>query len=123
MEIPVAPVPKPRMTRSDQWKKRPATTKYWEYKDALREAYKGKVPDTLLIRFQIAMPNSWSKAKKDRMRNTPHQQRPDIDNYLKAFLDALCEDDSYVWNVACSKSWANKGSIIVSNPEEAKTHL
>ena len=29
-------VAKPRMTQSDKWKKRPATTKYWKYKDDLK---------------------------------------------------------------------------------------
>ena len=30
----IIPVAKPRMTQSDKWKKRPATEKYWKYKDS-----------------------------------------------------------------------------------------
>ena len=32
----IVPVAKPRMTQSDKWKKRPATDKYWKFKDDLK---------------------------------------------------------------------------------------
>lgn len=47
------------------------------------------------------------------MDGTPHQQRPDIDNYAKAFLDALCEDDSYVYDLRAEKYWGRQASITV----------
>ena len=37
MSINIQPVAKPRMTRSDRWKKRPVVLKYWQFKDALKE--------------------------------------------------------------------------------------
>ncbi len=57
------------------------------------------------------MPNSWSEKVKLNMDGKPHQQRPDVDNYLKSFMDALCIDDSYVYDVHAKKFWAREGSI------------
>lgn len=57
------------------------------------------------------MPQSWSKKEKELHDGKPHQQKPDIDNYLKALMDALCVTDEYVYDVHCSKYWAREGSI------------
>ena len=115
--IPVEPVPKPRMTRSDRWKVRPATTRYWKFKDSLNRLYDGEVPSAFDVTFHITMPKSWSNKKKIEMAGKPHQQRPDVDNILKSFLDALCEDDAYVYDVRVRKLWANTGGIelIIEN--------
>lgn len=115
MKIPVAPVPKPRMTRSDRWKKRPAVLRYWDFCDALRQHYTDTVPDRVVLTFHIPMPASWAKKKKASMMNMPHQQKPDIDNYVKAFLDALCEDDSYVYGIKAEKYWSTEGFIEVDS--------
>lgn len=114
MKLSIDPVPKPRMTRADRWKQRPAVMRYWAYCDKLREevgVY--EVPPTLSLVFNVPMPKSWSKKKKLEMEGKPHQQKPDIDNYEKAFLDALCEDDSYVYALRGEKYWATSGSIEV----------
>lgn len=64
------------MTRSDKWKKRPATDKYWQFKDKVREAnielYNG-----CTITFHISMPVSWSNKKRDSMRFQYHEQKVD----------------------------------------------
>lgn len=109
--LPVTPIGKPRMTRSDKWKKRPAVVRYHEYKDALRELNLDELPPRFDITFNIPMPTSWSKKKQAEMFGKPHQQRPDIDNLLKAFLDALCIDDSYVYDVSMRKRWSILGSM------------
>lgn len=57
------------------------------------------------------MPKSWSKKKKAEYLGKPHQVKPDSDNYLKAFMDALCEDDSYIYDARVQKYWAEEGSI------------
>lgn len=115
--IPIAPVPKPRMTRSDQWKKRPATDRYWKYKDALRAEVRGTLEPQFDVDFFIPMPKSWSKKERAALLGKPHQQKPDIDNYLKAFMDALCDDDSYIWDVHPRKFWAIEGSIELTERE------
>lgn len=113
----VDPCPKPRMTRSDKWKKRPCVMKYRAFADELR--YQAKLNDyepgtSLSLRFVIPMPKSWSKTKKKEMLGTPHKQRPDLDNLLKAFKDALLKEDSHVHTyVSISKVWGEMGKIEI----------
>jgi Holliday junction resolvase RusA-like endonuclease len=113
----VAPFPKPRMTQRDKWKKRPVVVKYILFKEALKyfaEENCYKVPEVLSITFVIGMPKSWSKKKKAQMLGKPHQQRPDLDNLIKAFKDALCEDDSHVHTYgAMKKVWGETPHIVV----------
>ena len=114
MNIPINPVPKPRMTQSDKWKKRPAVMRYHQYKDELHLLVRGDLEPTFTVVFNVQMPKSWSNKKKEEMEGKPHQQKPDIDNYLKAFMDALCVDDSYVYDVRAIKRWSKVGSIELS---------
>ena len=108
----VAPVAKPRMTQRDKWKQRPCVLAYHAFKDQLR-AMDAPIFDRIELAFAIPMPPSWSKAKKERMRFEPHQQRPDLDNLVKAYLDAMTDDDSIVWEVRATKRWDAEGSIVV----------
>jgi len=116
----IEPVSAPRMSSSDRWKtgkdKRPIVAKYHDFKDSLRFLTKKQnyiVKPVLKIEFYVKMPKSWSNKKRDKMRDMPHQQKPDVDNFLKAFLDCLCKDDKFVWNVHCLKFWSDSGAIIV----------
>jgi Holliday junction resolvase RusA-like endonuclease len=62
------------------------------------------------------MPKSWSKKKRNELNGKPHTQRPDLDNLIKAFKDALCEDDSHVhtyYNMR--KIWGEDGKIIITS--------
>lgn len=99
------------MTRADVWKKRPATTKYWQFKDDLKKHVTGTLEPRFSVVFRVPMPVSWPKKKRALMLGEPHQARPDVDNYLKAFMDALCIEDSYVYDVRGQKYWAESGSI------------
>ena len=113
----ITPIPKPRMTRADSWKKRPCVVRYWDYKDNLTlqaRALRFTVEEHLDIEFHIPMPKSWSKKKKAKMLGNPHQQTPDIDNLSKAFLDSLCEQDNYVWSLVAKKYWSDKGFIKIN---------
>jgi Holliday junction resolvase RusA-like endonuclease len=113
----VEPCAKPRMTRSDKWKKRPCVIKYRKFCDALRlEAEKNNYSpgNSLSLTFHISMPKSWSKKKKAEMEGKPHQQRPDLDNLLKAFKDALLKEDSNVHTyITICKVWSSIGHISV----------
>ena len=118
ISINIQPVAKPRMTRSDRWKKRPVVLKYWQFKDALKEKAEQKNWDLskdITIYFSIAMPKSWSKKKKKQMNKQPHQQKPDIDNLIKSVLDSLAEEDSYIYSVKAVKSWSEKGNVCIIN--------
>tara|TARA_R110002020_G_scaffold269825_1_gene485145 strand:- start:4073 stop:4438 length:366 start_codon:yes stop_codon:yes gene_type:complete len=117
-EFNIKPCPKPRMTRADRWKQRPVVLKYWEFCNELKaQSIKMdyKPGDKISILFYIPMPKSWSKKKRDEMLGKPHKQRPDIDNLCKAFLDALLEEDAFVYSLTAEKYWSNKGSIIITD--------
>jgi Holliday junction resolvase RusA-like endonuclease len=103
---------KPRMTRSDKWKRRACVTKYWNYADEIKQ-YLGEIPQNCLMVFVFPMPISWSKKKKELMKGKPHQQKPDIDNCEKALLDSIYKEDSHIWNVHHLKLWGDEGKILI----------
>ncbi len=109
--IPVAPVAKPRMTQRDKWAKRPIVQKYHQFKDDMRLQVKGTLDPRFDVIFWIPMPQSWPTKKMVEMAGKPHQARPDIDNYLKALMDTLCEDDSHIYDAHAMKYWAYEGKI------------
>ena len=113
MRIDITPVSKPRQTRADVWKQRPAVMRYRAFADELRLKYRKDLPDSISLTFYIPMPKSWSKKKRSEMAGEPHRQRPDIDNCAKAVMDALSEEDCTVWRVHASKYWAEEGAIEI----------
>lgn len=113
MKYLITPVPKPRMTQSDKWKKRPVVLKYFAFKDEIIKAGVVLNPEGQSVTFHIPMPKSWSKKKKTEMEGQYHKQRPDLDNYFKALGDAVYDDDSLICDVRMSKKWAYIGSIEI----------
>jgi Holliday junction resolvase RusA-like endonuclease len=120
--FPIAPLPKPRMTRSDSWKMakgeaRPCVSKYFTWKDELKlQASKNNfaIEGILFVKFVLPLPKRTSKKKKLEMIGTPHLKRPDTDNLIKAFQDALLKEDSMVWCVFAIKVWGEEGAIEVA---------
>ena len=111
--INVAPCSKPRMTRADKWKKRPSVVKFFAFRDAVKQSSVHNIAlESFDIEFYIQMPKSWSKKKKAKMNGEPHQQRPDLDNYIKAWCDSVFEEDSVVWQFKASKRWTDKPGHI-----------
>lgn len=111
-------VAKPRMSRSDRWKTRPVTSRYWAFKDLIVLAAKNQdftLGETFYAIFEIEMPKSWSKKKKSEMNGHPHQQKPDCDNLLKGIQDSLLREDSHIWKVTAEKRWATKSRILIQN--------
>jgi Holliday junction resolvase RusA-like endonuclease len=114
----VTPMGKPRMTKSDKWKKRAVVQRYWQFKAELVE--QGKRQSFLTIPrsgywmiFFLPMPQSWPESKKSKLDLTPHlQQKPDKDNLEKAVLDAFGEDHQ-IWDGRVSKFWAREGRIEI----------
>ncbi|MEO5367476.1 MAG: RusA family crossover junction endodeoxyribonuclease [Magnetococcus sp. WYHC-3] len=115
---PITPVAKPRMTRSDKWRKRPATTKYWAFKDECQKLGVKFFPGCG-IRFFIPMPVSWSQKKRDFMVGKPHQSEPDLDNLLKALSDAVWpKHDQFLWSYSLlEKVWSKEGAIEIIDAE------
>lgn len=111
----ITPVPKPRMTQRDKrGDKRPIVARYHAFKDGCR-LKKVHVPEGYShVTFTIPMPKSWSNTKKSMMFLSKHQQRPDLDNYLKALLDACHTEDSGIWDIRVTKIWGTKGRIEIT---------
>jgi Holliday junction resolvase RusA-like endonuclease len=128
----IKPLPKPRMTQKDKWLSNPnykpnnqtlinrqnKLFEYWNYKHNLKilcqEINYQITPVLENITFYIQMPNSWSKKKKEKMNNTPHQNKPDLDNLLKAFKDCLCENDNFVYQYNnIKKLWNYENKIVI----------
>jgi Holliday junction resolvase RusA-like endonuclease len=42
-----------------------------------------------------------------------HKSKPDLDNLLKAFTDALWEEDQGIWSLSATKMWGEAGAIWV----------
>ena len=115
--LDITPVPKPRQTRADKYKKRPPVMRYRAFADEVRL----KLPRDFdfnykAIEFHIPMPKSWGIKKKHKMAGKPHTQKPDLDNLLKALLDAHTNDDSGIHELSCiAKIWARDGSIRIQD--------
>ena len=111
--INVAPCSKPRMTSADKWKKRQCVTKFFAFRDAIKLSNIHNIAlESFDIEFHIPMPKSWSKKKKSLHNGAPHKQRPDLDNYIKAWCDSVFEEDSVVWRFKASKRWTDKPGHI-----------
>lgn len=123
----VIPMGAVRMSQSDRWKTNPnhtdpkkrqreVVTKYFAYKDTLRwqaKQMKYEFKNHLDVVFIVPIPDSFSEKKKQRLNGTPVKTKPDIDNYVKAFMDALKTEDGDVWYNKAIKVYGFKGSILV----------
>lgn len=63
----------------------------------------------LTVTLRIPIPKSYSKKKKEQMKDQLHIRRPDGSNYFKfvedALLGVLWEDDSYIAKGTFIKLW------------------
>ena len=62
----------------------------------------------------MTMPKSWSKKKKAAHVGKPHQVKPDLDNVLKGFMDALRTEDASVYAVSASKFWSERPGVVLA---------
>lgn len=116
IKLVIDPVPKPRMTKADAWKKRPCVLRYWAYKGELNSLLRKDRIDPVKqwsLLFIVPMPKSWPKKKQKEMLGMPHQNTPDRDNYDKGFWDALFEEDKEVWSAWPKKRWGKVGGIVI----------
>lgn len=115
--LDIKPFPKPRMTRRDKIPKFQSerVRNYFDWCNKISSLWNMEyIPVPLSITFIIPMPNSWSKKKKAEHDGKAHLSRPDLDNLIKAFKDALLDEDSHVWKYGMmQKVWGYEGKIIV----------
>lgn len=117
MRYPIEPVPKPRMTQRDLWKKRPCVLRYYRFKDQCR-VRRVKLPQPCRVVFHMPMPSGWSNERQRAMDGMPHTVRPDLDNLVKALGDAVCKEDSHLWNIRAEKRWSLTPGIEVVKVRE-----
>lgn len=107
------------MTQRNKWYKPPELVRYWDYVNTLKLLLPHyELGEELVINFYLPMPMSWSKKKQARKLGTYHDQRPDLDNLTKGFMDAVksdINDDKRVAVLYCKKYWAEKGGLELPN--------
>lgn len=114
--LDVVPMGAVRQTQRSQIEPSLSLQRYWAFRDELRTkaALAGYEPGEVIdIVFYLPMPASWSRRKRRQMDGTPHRQKPDTDNLLKAFADALLVDDCHIWDMRGRKFWAVDGAIQI----------
>ena len=116
IKINLSPIGKPRMTRSDAWKKRECVLRYWDFKDKLnKQAGDFVLADSYSVLFCVPFPKSYPKKKMKSLFLKPHQEKPDLDNMVKAINDSFHKEDKHIYKTKSKKIWAYKPSIILIN--------
>lgn len=110
----IDPMGKVRMVQSDKWKKRDCVVRYRAFADFLREQG-ATLESGDEVRFHLAMPPSWSATKKQMLRGSACQSKPDLDNLLGAVMDAIHpQTDSHLARFSgLSKWWWDIGEVII----------
>ena len=101
------PIAKPRMVKSDKWKKRPCVEAYFRWVNYAKYTVKDLPNDIygIAINAYIEFPKSYSQRKMLKLANKGHRQKPDCDNILKAVMDALIKEDKGVCSARVNKYW------------------
>lgn len=115
--INVKPTPAPRMTQRDRWARRPCVLRYFAFRDQIKTEGVRIEPSGDRVTFVVPMPKSWSKKKRASMDGQPHQQKPDVDNLLKALLDSVFDDDCGVYDIHPRKVWGGEGRIVIERTD------
>jgi Holliday junction resolvase RusA-like endonuclease len=122
-EVDPCPASRPRVTRwSTYYPKR--YTKFKKDMQALTSEMETTLSKNLLsvhVDFYIKMPKSWSKKKTEKLANTYCSNNSDIDNYIKAILDALNGvlfiDDRQVVEIFARKIYSKQAYIFYKQEE------
>lgn len=116
---PLKPIGKPRQTISDKWRERPVVMRYRAWADQLRAAAKAQkfyLTNGLHYLFLVPMPVSWSKKKRAEKNRSWCDQKPDLDNAIKATWDALAKEDKRIAHIGSAKKvWSISPAIIISD--------
>ena len=95
---------------------------YSEILKQKEEFYKGiklKGEIEIHINFFMPIPSSLSNKKKKQLELNYHTKKPDIDNLIKAVLDAinytnLWEDDSHIWKIVSEKRYSACPQCVIT---------
>lgn len=128
---------RPRFARMGKFVKTYETKEDTQHKDNLRAqlvnlkpVYIGSEPVILTVRFFLPRPKSHLNTKGECKKSAPtsHCQKPDIDNMMKAVMDAMkgivWHDDSQVFMISTVKLWTRSApytDIIVESIDDKET--
>lgn len=128
-KVSVAPNTKVWSKKSYIWAPTESWKKYCAFKDAIAALVADKVwPLTLLpgdhVVFHMPMPQSWSQKKKLAHDGEPHEAKPDLDNLIGGFFDAMFpgqskggKGDQHMHTLGSMKKvWAWEGAIEIGRP-------
>ncbi|PJX56623.1 MULTISPECIES: RusA family crossover junction endodeoxyribonuclease [unclassified Klebsiella] len=113
----ITPMGKPRQTRADKWKQREVVLRYRALCDEVCLKKVTMLEAGSHITFILPMPASWSQKKRAVMNGKAHQQKPDVDNMIKALVDALYANDAHIWDLRVTKLWGVTGQILISDSD------
>lgn len=104
-----------RRTKADIWKKRKSVIEYYRYKDEINQMIQERyIPsETLKVVFLLKPADSLSFIKKKKLYYTPHNKKPDLDNLVKALLDAFHRQDNIVHTIYAHKIYAPINAICL----------
>lgn len=79
-------------------------------------------PVSLNMSVYVPLPKSWSQKRKNELLDKPVTTKPDLDNYLKFYLDVLngiaYQDDKQVAEVFCQKLYGKEACVKVHITEK-----
>ena len=117
--IKTVPIPKGRPRFYGGHAVTPEKTR--KYEKLIRDSWEHGIveADSLMIdmEFTMPIPQSLSKKKQSELVAMPHTKKPDLDNLVKAVLDALngvaYMDDSRISNINASKEYGREPSVWI----------
>lgn len=117
--IKTVPIPKGRPRFYGGHAVTPEKTR--KYEKLIRDSWEHGIveADSLMIDMEFVMPipQSLSKKKQSELVAAPHTKKPDLDNLVKAVLDALngvaYMDDSRISNINASKEYGREPSVWI----------
>ena len=117
--IKTVPIPKGRPRFYGGHAVTPEKTR--KYEKLIRDSWEHGIleADSLMIDMEFVMPipQSLSKKKQTELVAMPHTKKPDLDNLVKAVLDALngvaYMDDSRISNINASKEYGREPSVWI----------
>ena len=117
--IKTVPIPKGRPRFYGGHAVTPEKTR--KYEKLIRDSWTYGIVDSEHIYvdmlFKMPIPQSYSKKKQSALVDAPHAKKPDLDNLVKAVLDALngvaFEDDSRICSISAVKLYGTEPCVFV----------
>lgn len=115
---PIRPVPAPRQSQRDRFAPQRRVKRYRDYCGQVKDHGVWKLTPGDLVIFYMPIAK---RRRKDNLDGMPHTQVPDVDNLLKALLDAQYQDDAHIWNIQPYKLWHPTGGIYIERRDPVIT--